>query len=120
MEHSDLDQVTRYLRDFPADGSAGGRCYADVSACATPFRKSYFDTLKGLPERSLLFGSDYPTPVFELSADTGEMIEDLRAIMAGDLTRIVIPEDNLLDVNYRELQHYFPDHPMFTNFSALQ
>jgi predicted TIM-barrel fold metal-dependent hydrolase len=119
VEHSDLDQVTRYLLDFPADGSAGGRCYADVSACATPFRRSYFDAIKRLPPESLLFGSDFPTPVFELSADVGEMMEDLKAVLEGDLKRIVIPEDNLLDVNCRELQHFFPDHPMFTNFHTL-
>ena len=119
VEHSDFDQVTRYLLEYPADGSARGRCFADVSACATPFRRTHFDALKGLPGESLLFGSDYPTPVFELSADTGEMMEDLKAILDGDLTRIIIPEDNLLDVNHRELRHYFPDHPMFTNFSGL-
>ena len=118
-EHSDLDQIRQYLYDFPADGSAGGRCYADVSALATPFRKSYFDDIRNLPPESLVFGSDFPTPVFELSADLGEMMEDFRAMLGGDLKRIIIPEDNLLDVNYRELENYFGDHPMFTNFSSL-
>lgn len=118
-EHSDLAQIRQYLHDFPADGSAGGRCYTDVSALATPFRKSYFNEIKELPPESLIFGSDFPTPVFELSADVGEMMEDFKAMLGGDLGRIIIPEDNLLDVNYRELEYYFGDHPMFTNFGSL-
>jgi len=119
VEHSEFKTVSRYLQDYPADSLEGGRCYADVSACVTPFRRSYFDALKELPAQSLLFGSDFPTPVFELSADVGEMMADLRAVLKGQWERIVVPQDNLIDVNYRELQHFFPDHPMFTNFNAL-
>jgi predicted TIM-barrel fold metal-dependent hydrolase len=119
LEHSEFKTVRRYLQDYPADSLEGGRCYADVSACVTPFRRSYFDVIKELPAQSLLFGSDFPTPVFELSADVGEMMADLRAVLKGQWDRIVVPQDNLIDVNYRELQHFFPDHPMFTNFNAL-
>ncbi|MHC4942283.1 MAG: amidohydrolase family protein [Planctomycetota bacterium] len=116
FEHSEFDIVRGYLarssqREF------AGRCFADVSACATPFRKVYFDKLKELPEDTLLFGSDFPTPVFEISADLKENWRDFKAVMKGHLERIVVPQDNLLDVNYRELAHFFPDHPMFTNFS---
>jgi hypothetical protein len=57
--------------------------------------------------------------VFELSADAGEMMADFRAVLNGQLDRIAIPQDNLIDVNHRELEHYFPGHPMFTNFDAL-
>jgi hypothetical protein len=119
VEHSEFEAVRRYLIDYPADSSAGGRCYADVSACVTPFRRSYFAAISELPAQSLLFGSDFPTPVFELSADVGEMIDDLKAVLRGELDRIVVPQDNLIDVNYRELWHFFPAHPMFTNFNAL-
>jgi hypothetical protein len=119
LEHSEFKTVRRYLQDYPADSLEGGRCYADVSACVTPFRRSYFAALRELPAQSLLFGSDFPTPVFELSADVGEMMADLRAVLKGQWERIVVPQDNLIDVNYRELQHFFPDHPMFTNFNAL-
>jgi hypothetical protein len=69
-----------------------------------------------LPEESLLFGSDFPTPVFELSAGLKEAWRDFRAVLRGDLGRIIIPQDNLLDVNYRELRNAFPGHSMFTNF----
>ncbi len=29
-------------------------------------------------------------------------------MLQGHLERFFIPEDNLLDVNYRELRHFFP------------
>jgi predicted TIM-barrel fold metal-dependent hydrolase len=119
LEHSELDTVRRYLRAYPADSAQGGRCYADVSALVTPLRRSYFSAVRELPPESLLFGSDFPTPVFELSAGVDEVIEDFGAMLSGDLDRIIVPEDNLIDANYRELQHFFPGHPMFTNFNTL-
>ncbi|MFC2026007.1 hypothetical protein ACFLUC_02305 [Chloroflexota bacterium] len=66
-----------------------------------------------------MFGSDFPTPVFELSADIDENKEDLLAVFNGQLDRVIIPEENLVDVNLAELQHFFPGHPMFTNFNSL-
>jgi hypothetical protein len=119
FEHSDFKIIRRYLKEYPAENSGNGRCYADVSACATPFRASYFEDIRKLPESSLVFGSDFPTPVFELSADLKENWEDFKAIIKGDFKRIVVPQENLLDVNYRELSRAFPNHPMFTNFSKL-
>lgn len=44
------------------------------------------------------------------------MMEDLRAVLKGDLSRLVVPEDNLLDVAYREIEHAFPGARMFSNF----
>jgi hypothetical protein len=119
FEHSEFKAVSHYLHRYPADSLHGGRCYADVSACVTPVRRTFYQALEKLPPQSLLFGSDFPTPVFELSAGASEVMEDFKAMLRGELDRIVVPEDNLLQVNYRELQHFFPDHPMFTNFSAL-
>lgn len=119
LEHSDFRTVARYLREFPAAAAQGGRCYADVSACVTPFRRSYFNAIQRLPPGSLLFGSDFPTPVFELSADAGETVKDFRAVLAGQWDRFLIPDGNLIDVNTRELRHFFPGHPLFTNFEAL-
>jgi hypothetical protein len=119
FEHSDLDAVRRYLERFPGKDGIRGKCFADVSACVTPFRKSYFNAIAKLPAGSLLAGSDFPVPVFELSANIKENWEDLKAIMAGELERIVIPQDNLLDVNWRELRHAFPGHLMFENAAQL-
>lgn len=117
-EHSDLDAVRKYLELYPGTDGIRGKCFADVSACVTPFRKSYFKGIARLPKNSLLAGSDFPVPVFELSADLGENLKDLEAVLRGEFDRVIIPQDNLLTVNWRELEHAFPGHPMFTN--ALQ
>jgi predicted TIM-barrel fold metal-dependent hydrolase len=116
LEHSDFKSVREYLHAYPATTKTGGRCFADCSAFATPFRKKWFNEVAELPEQSLLFGSDFPTPVFELSADLDEAWRDFKAVLKGDVHRVVVPQDNLLDVNYRELSIEFPDHKMFTNF----
>ena len=119
LEHSDFKAVCGYLDGWPAAGGRGGRCFADLSACCTPFRKPYFPRLAKLSEASLLAGSDFPTPVFELSAGLDEAAEDAKAMLHGDLARLIVPEDNLLDVNQRELGVAFPGHPMFTNLGDL-
>lgn len=116
LEHDDFPVVRTYLQRSAAGGFGTGKCYADVSACATPFRKGYFDALRALPADHLLFGSDFPTPVFELSAGLEEAWRDFRAMLAGEWARIVVPQGNPIDANHRELRHFFPDHPLFTNF----
>jgi hypothetical protein len=119
-EHNDIDAIGEYLRKFPGQGgSIRGKAFADVSACVTPFRQSYFPDIRKLPPGSLLVGSDCPVPIFELSADFDENMRDLKAVLEGHLDRIVVPQGNLLDVNVRELQAAFPGHPMFTNAAQL-
>jgi hypothetical protein len=131
LEHSDLKVVRDYLEEYHPGANKKGTTYADVSACATPFRRTYFKQIKRLPADALPFrrtyfkqikrlpadalltGSDFPTPVFELSADLKEVWTDFRAVMAGQLDRVFIPQDNLLDVNYRELSNAFQGHAMF-------
>jgi predicted TIM-barrel fold metal-dependent hydrolase len=76
LEHDDFPVVRKYLRRTAAGAFGNGKCYADVSACATPFRKDYYGEISKLPENLLLFGSDFPTPVFELSADPEEVWRD--------------------------------------------
>jgi predicted TIM-barrel fold metal-dependent hydrolase len=118
-EHSDFDVVSDYLRRT-ARNEFKGKCYADISAFVTPMRKPYFEKIKQLPEDLLLFGSDYPNPVFELSAGPEEWWDDLKhIILDGQVWRLVVPEDNLLDANYRELRHYFGEHPLFSNAHRL-
>lgn len=116
LEHDDFPVVRQYLHRTAAGNYGAGKCYADVSACATPFRKDYYERISKLPEDLLLFGTDFPTPAFELAADLKEAWRDFKAILGGDLKRIIVPQDNLIDVNRRELNHFFPNHPMFTNF----
>ena len=115
LEHSDLGAVRMLLKDTLAHPSRPGKCYADVSACLTPFRQGYFDDIRKLPPSLLLAGSDFPVPVFELSAGIEENLRDFEAMMRGNSDRIVVPQDNLLDVNWRELKHAFGEHPMFGN-----
>lgn len=119
LEHSDLDPVRQYLADYPANGSAGGRCYADVSAFATPFRRGYSERIGQLPAESLLFGSDWATPVFELWRDGQEREENMRAVLRGEVERIAVPDGNLLDVNYVQLEHFFPGDAIFGNFGGM-
>jgi len=116
FEHDDFKAIRKYLK-ATAEDKFPGKCYTDVSALATPFRKRFFQKIEKLPPELVLYGSDFPTPVFEISADACEMIDDLRAILKGDLRRIIVPQDNLLDVNLRELRNAFPGHPMFYNFA---
>jgi predicted TIM-barrel fold metal-dependent hydrolase len=120
-EHSDFERVREFLEGNAerAKEKKKGRCYADVSACCTPFRKAYFPAVAKLPAEDLLFGGDFPVPVFELSRDIQEAARDLEAVLKGEFSRIIVPQDNLLDVNYRELFLAFPGHPLFTNFSRL-
>lgn len=116
LEHSDF----RVVKDLLLENRPGqGAFYADVSACCTPFRQVYHRDLAELPGEYVLFGSDFPVPVFELSADLKENLRDFKAVMRGDFGRIIKPQDNLLDVNLRELRRAFPKHPMFTNFAKL-
>ena len=118
-EHSDFEAVRDHLAR-PVSGMRSGRAYTDVSAICTPFRKTYFGDLKALPAERLIYGSDFPTPIFELSADWEEVQRDFKAVMGGDLSRVVVPQDNLLDANLRELRLAFgADHPMFTNLGRL-
>ncbi len=120
FEHSDFGVVRDYLHRYgPQAGAGSGTCYADVSALATPFRRPRYPDIAALPPEALLYGSDFPTPVFELTRTPEERLDDLRAVVAGDLTRLFVPEGNLLDQTYHELAEAFPGHPMFTNFRAL-
>ncbi len=121
LEHDEKDEVAKYLRAYPADHSTGkrGRCYADVSALATPMRREYFEDVKRLPTSSLLYGSDFPTPIFELSADLAEVWRDFKAVLGGDVSRVFVPQDNLLDVNYREMSKAFKGRALFVNTNKL-
>ncbi len=118
FEHSDFDSVRDYLADN-ATGRWPGKCYGDTSALCTPMRRPFFPEIAKLPSEYIVFGSDFPTPAFELSADVNEMIRDFRDVMKGSLKSIIIPQGNLISVNLRELKREFPGHRMFTNLSAL-
>ncbi len=116
LEHDDFPIVRDYLRRSAAGRVGKGKVYGDLSACATPFRRSYYRKIRKLPSDHLLFGSDFPTPVFELHAGLDEAWKDFKAMLRGDWWRIVVPQQNPIDANYYELSHFFPGHEMFENF----
>lgn len=118
FEHSEFKTVCNYL-NRTNNQEFSGMCYTDLSAICTPFRKKYFKEIGKLPDNLLLFGSDFPTPAFELSADIKEFWDDFKAVLKGDFHRVIIPQDNLIDVVHRELKYFFPGHPMFTNFNDI-
>jgi len=118
LEHSDFQVVREYLQGNNRREGAG-LAYADVSAFCTPFRQPYFKDVATLPAEFILFGSDFPTPAFDLYEGVAGMAEDFAALLAGQLDRVLVPGDNLLDVNNRVLRLAFPGHPMFSNFAKL-
>lgn len=120
VEHSDFEVIGRLVREHSAAPASGGRCYADVSGCLTPVRKGYFKAIARLPESRLLAGSGYPAPIFEVSLGGREDRRSFEAmVLRGDVGRIAVPQENLLDVNWRELKHAFGEHAMFRNAAEL-
>jgi predicted TIM-barrel fold metal-dependent hydrolase len=115
-EHSDFEPVKKYL-ESPGNGS--WRCFADVSAICTPGRAQFIPEVEKLPKEKLLFGSDYPTPVFLLKPNDKDIVAQFEELRKGHVEHLVIPAGNLLDVNLEQLQIAFPQHPMFTNFSRM-
>ena len=115
FEHSDFASVRGYLERYNGTGASTGRCYADVSALATPTRRSYYADVARLPQRSLLFGSDFPAPVFR--DNDAPSSAELRRALRGDLSRLIAPSGNPIDANYEQLAAAFPGHPMFTTFA---
>jgi len=120
LEHSDFPEVREYLRNSDRGLYAGG-CYADVSAFATPFRKRYAQALRDLPQEYLLMGSDFPTPIFDTAPDARAVNRAFRSFMrTGDVRYLVVPQENLLDVNVREIEGLLgKGSPVFTNFARL-
>ncbi len=116
LEHSDFDTVKDWLSSN-VNAPYPGRCYGDLSALCTPLRSSFFPKIARLPVDYLLYGSDFPTPAFELHADAADVERDFKAVLEGHFERVIIPQDNLLTVNYQQLEHAFPGHPLFTNFA---
>jgi len=85
-----------FLKLFDEAQRKGWRLYADVSALCTPLRSPYIETIKErVPADRLVFGSDYPIPLFELSYNQSKnLLNWLRFISKVRLMR------NPLDKNY--------------------
>lgn len=89
--------------------------YADLSAICTPLRSPYIDQiLSQVPAKRLLFGSDYPIPLFELSYNKStHFFSWLRFILK------VATQKNPLDKNYLLIKEMGFDESVFTNAAEL-
>lgn len=118
LEHGEFEVIRDYLCNSH-DRKFSGRCFSDISAICTPVRRRFYDQIAALPPETLLYGSDFPCPTFELASSPSEREEDFRAILHGELSRVAIPDGNLLDVNLNQMQHFFPNHPVFSSYHTL-
>ena len=120
VEHSDFATIRDLVRGNPGGAGVAGCCFVDVSACCTPFRRRFFPEIAALPAQYVLYGSDFPTPVFELSGGVEAGQRRLRAALEGGIERLLVPEGNPVELALREMKAQFPGHPMFTNFNRLR
>ncbi len=113
--HDDWDE---FLKLFEKDEEHGWKLYADLSAVCTPFRKKYIEEIMKMvdeiPHEKLLYGSDYPIPVFEITI--GKSLKFFRWL--GFLLRVMFLR-NLLDKNYLVIKKMGFDDAIFTNASKL-
>ena len=109
------DDFEEFLKLFDEAPRKGWKLYADVSALCTPMRSPYIDTIKNrVPADRLLFGSDYPIPLFELSY---RVKENLRARL-GFILKLSLM-DNPLDKNYLLIEKMGFGETLFTRAAAL-
>ncbi|MCK4645131.1 MAG: amidohydrolase family protein [Candidatus Aminicenantes bacterium] len=113
--HDDFDE---FLKLFEEDDEKGWNLYADLSALCTPFRSEYIDIIMKkidkIPHERLLYGSDYPIPVFELTYNRSKnFFSWLRFIIK------MMSMKNLLDKNYLVIKGMKFKDCVYTNASRL-
>ena len=103
------------LRLFEEAEEKDWNLYADVSAITGPLRLPYIKQIQeDVPQERLLFGSDYPIPLSELSYNKStNFLSWLRFILK------VIFMKNPLDKNYEIVRGMGFDETIFTNPAAL-
>lgn len=100
---------------FREAGSNGWKLYADLSAMNLGPRGAYVDELKkDIPPERLIFGSDYPIPVLDISQKPGL---SLGHWLKHFFQTIFI--ENPLDKNYQLIKNMDFDERIFTNASRL-
>ena len=69
------DDYEEFLSLFKESETKGWKLYADISAFASILRKTYIQELtKKIPSEKLVYGSDYPVPISEISHDKSRNI----------------------------------------------
>lgn len=109
------DDFEEFLKLFKQTEKKGWMLYADLSAICTPMRAPYIDDIQNhVPVERLLFGSDYPIPLFELSYNKSiNFLSWLRFILK------VAKMKNPLDKNYALIKGMGFDEAVFTNAATL-
>ncbi len=113
----DLDYFDEFLSLMKESEKRGWKFFGDLSALATPFRITYVKRIKEKsPEDKLLFGSDYPIPISDLSFS-----KNRRDILTIIKLMLRIRFNNSLDDKYYHiLRNEIGFAPLvFTNFNKL-
>ena len=109
------DDFKEFLKLFEDSERNGWNLYADLSAICSPLRSPYVDEIMDhVPPERLLFGSDYPIPLSELSYNKSKSFPSwLRFVLRVALMK------NPLDKNYLLVREMGFDDSVFTNASGL-
>jgi predicted TIM-barrel fold metal-dependent hydrolase len=111
----DKDYKKEFAGLFEDAAKYGWKLYADLSAICTPLRAPYIERIKKVvPYERLIFGSDYPIPLSEISYNKSpNFFSWLRYI------KRVLFEKNPLDKNYLLIKEMGFDESIFTNAARL-
>lgn len=109
------DDFKEFLKLFQDAEKNNWNLYADLSAICSPLRSPYIDKIKShVPAERLLYGSDYPIPVSELSYNKStNFFSWLWFVLKVAFTK------NPLDKNYLLIKKMEFDDCIFTNASHL-
>jgi predicted TIM-barrel fold metal-dependent hydrolase len=112
------DDLEECVKLFEEAEQHNWRLYADLSAICTPFKIPYVETilknLNKIPHEKLLFASDYPVPLFELSYNRStNFFSWLRFVLKVAFMK------NPLDKNYLVIKEMGFKETIFTNAQEL-
>lgn len=111
----DIDYKKEFIGLFEAAAKHDWKLYADLSALCTPLRTPYIERIKKVvPAEQLIFGSDYPIPLSEISYNKNPNLAARFKYM-----KRVLFEKNPLDKNYLLIKEMGFADCIFTNAARL-
>jgi len=113
IEHK--EDFNELIKLFNETEKNNWKLYADLSALTTPLRSPYVEKIMDtIPQERLLFGSDYPIPLSELSySKEKNFITWLKTVQE------IARTENPLDKNYLLIKNMGFDDSVFTNAAKL-
>jgi len=112
----DPDYFDDFLSLMKESEKKGWRLFGDISALATPFRIPYVRRIKDeIPPKKLIFGSDYPIPISDLSysKNRGDILTIIKLMLKAKFT-------NSLDKYYHIVKDEMGfEESVFENFYGL-